>query len=116
MKRIYIKVFLPKFKLEEDYKMESVFQHLRMVDVFQGSKADSSAMSPEKDLCLSKYVHKSVVGVNEEGTEAAAASAIISYDCGLEPDLTFRADRPFLFFIRHNETNSLLFCGRFSSP
>ncbi|KAM7322802.1 hypothetical protein ACRRTK_018307 [Alexandromys fortis] len=110
MKRIYIKVFLPKFKLEEDYKMESVFQHLRMMDVFQGSKA------PEKDLCLSKFVHKSVVEVNEEGTEAAAASAIISFYCACIPDLTFRADRPFLFFIRHNETNSLLFCGRFSSP
>ncbi|XP_075827080.1 serpin B9-like [Microtus pennsylvanicus] len=116
MKTINMKVFLPKFKLEEDYKMESVFQHLRRMDVLQGSKADSSAMSPEKDLCLSKFVHKSVVEVNEEGTEAAAASAFISYFCACKPDLTFRADRPFLFFIRHNETNSLLFCGRFSSP
>ncbi|XP_038189674.1 serpin B9-like [Arvicola amphibius] len=116
MKSIYIEVFLPKFKLEEDYKMESVFQHLRMADVFRGSKADSSAMSPEKDVYLSKFVHKTVVEVNEEGTEAAAASAIISHDCGHIPALTFCADRPFLFFIRHNETNSLLFCGRFSSP
>ena len=102
--------------MEENYEMGSMFQHLRMVDVFQGSKADSSAMSPEKNLRLSKFVHKSVVEVNEEGTEAAAASAIISYDCDREPALAFCADRPFLFFIRHNETNSLLFCGRFSSP
>ncbi|CAO2595713.1 Serpin B9 [Lemmus lemmus] len=116
MESLYMEVFLPKFKLEEDYDMESVFQHLRMVNVFHGGKADSLAMPLEKDLCLSKFVHKSVVEVNEEGTEAAEASAIVSCDCGREPDLIFCADHPFLFFIRHNETNSLLFCGRFSSP
>ncbi|CAO2595711.1 Serpin B6, partial [Lemmus lemmus] len=116
MKSTKVLVFLPKFKLQDDYDMKSVFQHLGMVDVFQGGKADLSGMSPETDLCVSKFVHKSVVEVNEEGTEAAEASAIVSCDCGREPDLIFCADHPFLFFIRHNETNSLLFCGRFSSP
>lgn len=116
MKSIDVEVFLPKFKLQEDYDMESVFQHLGMVDVFQGDKADLSGMSPERDLHLSKFVHKSVVEVNEEGTEAAAASsAVIEFCCAyIVPK--FCADRPFLFFIRHNKTNSLLFCGRFSSP
>lgn len=111
-----VEVFLPKFKLQEDYDMESVFQHLGMVDVFQGDKADLSGMSPERDLRLSKFVHKSIVEVNEEGTEAAAASsAIIQFCCACDVPV-FCADRPFLFFIRHNKTNSLLFCGRFSSP
>lgn len=111
-----VEVFLPKFKLQEDYDMESVFQHLGMVDVFQGDKADLSGMSLEGDLRLSKFVHKSIVEVNEEGTEAAAASsAIIAFSCAFETP-RFCADRPFLFFIRHNKTNSLLFCGRFSSP
>lgn len=116
MKSTDVEVFLPKFKLQEDYDMESVFQHLGMVDVFQGSKADLSGMSPERDLRLSKFVHKSVVEVSEEGTEAAAASsAVIEFCCAcIVP--TFCADRPFLYFIRHNKTNSLLFCGRFSSP
>lgn len=116
MKSTDVEVFLPKFKLQEDYDMESVFQHLGMVDVFQGSKADLSGMSPERDLCVSKCVHKSVVEVNEEGTEAAAASSIIVQACCASVVPTFRADHPFLFFIRHNKTNSLLFCGRFSSP
>lgn len=116
MKSSDVDVFFPKFKLQEDYDMESVFQHLGMVDVFQGGKADLSGMSPERDLCLSNFVHKSVVEMNEEGTEAAAASsAIIEFCCAVNVP-TFCADRPFLFFIRHNKTNSLLFCGRFSSP
>ncbi|GAB1298060.1 SPI6 [Apodemus speciosus] len=116
MENTDVEVFLPKFKLQEDYDMKSVFQRLGMVDVFQENKADLSGMSPERNLCVSKFVHKSVVEINEEGTEAAAASsAVIEFCCAsLVP--TFCADHPFLFFIRHNKTNSILFCGRFSSP
>ncbi|CAO2595710.1 Serpin B9, partial [Lemmus lemmus] len=116
MKSTDVEVSFPKFKLQEDYDMESVFQHLGMVDVFQDGKADLSGMSPERDLCVSKCVHKSVVEVNEEGTEAAASTmvSVLKLSCVIAP--TFCADHPFLFFIRHNETNSLLFCGRFSSP
>uniref|UniRef100_A0A8C6H3C3 Serine (or cysteine) peptidase inhibitor, clade B, member 9b n=1 Tax=Mus spicilegus TaxID=10103 RepID=A0A8C6H3C3_MUSSI len=113
-----VKVFLPKFKLQEDYEMKSVLQCLGIVDVFEKEKADLSAMSPERNLCLSKFIHKSVVEVNEEGTEAAAASSaegIIPLCLGGGPS-RFCADHPFLFFIRHNQTNSILFCGRFSSP
>ncbi|OBS80031.1 hypothetical protein A6R68_21765, partial [Neotoma lepida] len=117
MESTKVLVSLPKFKLQEDYDMKSVFQHLGMVDVFQEGKADLSGMSPERELCLSKFVHKSVVEVNEEGSEGAAASVIISVDCSYTPPVpTFCADHPFLFFIRHNETNTLLFCGRFTSP
>ncbi|CAO2595699.1 Serpin B9 [Lemmus lemmus] len=116
MKSTDVEVSFPKFKLQEDYDMESVFQHLGMVDVFQDGKADLSGMSPERDLGVSKFVHKSVVEVNEEGTEAAAASLDMIVACCASIIPTFCADRPFLFFIRHNKTNSLLFCGRFSSP
>nr|XP_040137915.1 serpin B9-like [Ictidomys tridecemlineatus] len=111
-----VEVFLPRFKLQEDYEMKSVLQRLGMVDAFQPGQADFSAMSTETDLCLSKVVHKSVMEVNEEGTEAAAATAINIVLFGSSCKPTFRADHPFLFFIRHNETNTVLFCGRFSSP
>ncbi|ERE77943.1 serpin B9-like protein [Cricetulus griseus] len=116
MKSTNVEVFLPKFKLQEDYDMESVFQQLGMVDVFQEGKADLSGMSPERDLCISKFVHKSIVEVNEEGTKAAASSVATMIPLSLMLVPQFCADHPFLFFIRHNKTNSLLFCGRFSSP
>lgn len=116
MKSTEMEVFLPKFKLEEDYDMGSVLRRLGIVDAFQGDKADLSAMSAESNLCLSKFVHKSFVEVNEEGTEAAAASAIVAVECCTDSEPTFCADHPFLFFIRHNAANSILFCGRFSAP
>uniref|UniRef100_A0A8C9PUC2 Serpin domain-containing protein n=1 Tax=Spermophilus dauricus TaxID=99837 RepID=A0A8C9PUC2_SPEDA len=116
LQNIEVKGLFPRFKLQGDYNLESVLQRLGMVDAFQQGQANLSAMSTETDLCLSKVVHKSVVEVNEEGTEAAAAIDIDTiFDC-ISCAPTFHADHPFLFFIRHNRTNTLLFCGRFSCP
>ncbi|EFB17964.1 hypothetical protein PANDA_020463, partial [Ailuropoda melanoleuca] len=116
LRGVEVEVFLPRFQLEGDYDMGSVLQGLGMVDAFQEDKADLSALSGERGLCLSKFVHKSFVEVNEEGTEAAAASGIVVLECCSAPGPTFCADHPFLFFIRHNAANTILFCGRFSSP
>ncbi|XP_004483442.2 serpin B9 isoform X1 [Dasypus novemcinctus] len=116
MRSTEVEVLLPRFKLEENYDMEQVLQSLGVVDIFQEAKADLSAMSAKRDLFLSKFVHKSFVEVNEEGTEAAAASAAVVVECCLVEGPRFCADHPFLFFIRHNAANSILFCGRFSSP
>ena len=65
---------------------------------------------------LSKVVHKAFVEVNEEGTEAAAATAGGDMMCCLIIPPRFVADHPFLFFIRHNPSKSILFTGRYSSP
>ncbi|XP_059035102.1 serpin B9 isoform X1 [Mustela lutreola] len=116
MQSTEVEVSLPRFQLEEDYDMASMLRGLGMVDAFQEGTADFSAMSGEKDLCLSQFLHKSFVEVNEEGSEAAAASAIVAVECCMDPGPTFCADHPFLFFIRHNAANTILFCGRFSSP
>lgn len=111
-----VEVFLPRFKLEENYDMENVLRSLGMTDAFDQGRADFSGMSSGKDLFLSKVVHKSFVEVNEEGTEAAAATAaVMMYRCASFAS-RFCADHPFLFFIQHSKTNSILFCGRFSSP
>ena len=73
-------------------------------------------MSPANDLVLSKVVHKAFVEVNEVGTEAAAATGFIAVPlCYIIPT-DFIADHPFLFFIRHNSTMSVLFAGRYCSP
>ncbi|KAM6135155.1 leukocyte elastase inhibitor-like [Pterocles gutturalis] len=108
-------VRLPKFKLEESYDLKSDLSAMGLTDVFDSGKADLSGMSGARNLFLSKIVHKAFVEVNEEGTEAAAATAGIAMLCMvMEEDFT--ADHPFLFFIRHNPTQSILFFGRYASP
>lgn len=111
-----VEVFLPKFKLEENYDMKDVLSKLGMTDAFDGGRADFSGMSSKQGLFLSKVVHKAFVEVNEEGTEAAAATAAIMMMRCMRFTPRFCADRPFLFFIQHVKTNGILFCGRFSSP
>ncbi|NXD31819.1 ILEU inhibitor, partial [Spelaeornis formosus] len=110
-----VHVCLPKFKLEESYDLMSDLAAMGLQDVFDSGKADLSGMSGTRDLFLSAVVHKAFVEVNEEGTEAAAATAGIAALCMvIEED--FNADHPFLFFIRHNPTQSVLFLGRYASP
>ncbi|XP_017559457.1 leukocyte elastase inhibitor-like isoform X1 [Pygocentrus nattereri] len=117
MDHVEVEVALPQFKLEETYDMKGLLISLGMVDAFDPIKCDFSHMSPCDDLVLSKVVHKSFVEVNEEGTEAAAATAVVMMlRCAMLRPERFVADHPFLFFIRHNETKSILFCGRFCSP
>ncbi|NXK67298.1 ILEUB inhibitor, partial [Sylvietta virens] len=110
-----VRVRLPRFKLEESYGLKSDLATMGLLDVFDGGKADLSGMSGARDLFLSEVVHKAFVEVNEEGTEAAAATAGIAMLCMvIEED--FNADHPFLFFIRHNSTQNILFLGRYASP
>ncbi|TKS72290.1 Leukocyte elastase inhibitor [Collichthys lucidus] len=110
-----VHVHLPKFKLEEDYELNDPLAKLGMTDVFCAATADLSGMNGDSGLFLSTVAHKAFVEVNEEGTEAAAATAGIVAFCMFREE-HFTADHPFLFFIRHNKTKSILFLGRFSSP
>lgn len=112
---IEVNVHLPRFKLEESYNLNSHLARLGIEDLFN-SKADLSGMSGARDLFISKVVHKSFVEVNEEGTEAAAATAGIATFCMLMPEENFVVDHPFIFFIRHNPSANILFLGRLSSP
>ncbi|XP_017684202.1 PREDICTED: heterochromatin-associated protein MENT-like [Lepidothrix coronata] len=112
-----VRVSLPRFKLEEDYNLNPILSSMGMPDAFDLGKADFSGMSSGNELVLSKVVHKSFVEVNEEGTEAAAATAaVMMFPTSVRIIPDFTADHPFLFFIRHNKSSSILFCGRFCSP
>uniref|UniRef100_A0A8C6T1D7 Serpin B6 n=1 Tax=Neogobius melanostomus TaxID=47308 RepID=A0A8C6T1D7_9GOBI len=116
MRRVEVKVSLPRFKMEESYDLKKVLTSMGMVDAFDVSKSDFSGMSEANDLAISAVVHKAFVEVNEEGTEAAAATGITIGITSITIPETFIADHPFLFFIRHNPSESVLFAGRLSSP
>ncbi|XP_034369240.1 serpin B4-like [Arvicanthis niloticus] len=116
MDMIEMYLSLPRFKLEEKYDLQGPLKHMGMVDAFNPQKADFSGMSSIQGLVVSKVLHKSFVEVNEEGTEAAAATGVVvtKYSAQITEDVY--CDHPFLFIIRHNKTNSILFFGRMSSP
>ncbi len=116
MRQQEVQVSLPRFKMEETYDMKSLLISMGMEDVFDELKVNLSGMSPNNDLVVSKVVHKAFVEVNEEGTEAAAGTGVVMTTKCKRIPLVFNADHPFLFFIRHNPTKSVLFYGRFCSP
>ena len=111
---------LPKFTFTSEFQLSNPLQEMGMADAFNPQKADFSgiAQATEK-LFISEVLHKAFVAVDEKGTEAAAATAVVMVGTGLpkpEEPVTFRADHPFLFLIRHNQTRSILFLGRVINP
>lgn len=111
-----VEVKIPRFKMEVAYDLKDVLKRMGIVDAFDVGLSDFSGMSDSTNLFLSDVVHKAVVDVNEEGTEAAAATAAVISDRSLSIPETFTADHPFLFFIRNNTTDTILFSGRFCCP
>ncbi|NXW68084.1 SPB6 protein, partial [Hirundo rustica] len=89
-----VKVSLPRFKLEENYDLKPLLSSMGMPDAFDSGKADFSGISSGNELVLSEVIHKSFVEVNEEGTEAAAATAaVMMMRCSMRvPEFT--ADHP----------------------
>jgi serpin B len=112
-----VSVFLPRFKVESSFKLSEELAALGMKDAFNPDSADLSGMDGTRELYIKEVVHKSFVEVNEEGTEAAAATGVIvGVRSAPAPPPEFRADHPFLFFIRHDATGSILFIGRLAKP
>ena len=119
MKQQKVEIFLPRFKLESTLNLISVLAKMGMPDAF-GARADFSGMDGSKNLYISGIFHKAWGEVNEEGTEAAAATALTftlsAVRSPAAPPPVFRADRPFIFLIRDTRSGSLLFLGRFADP
>jgi serpin B len=110
-------IFLPRFKLTLRLQLSRDLAAMGMSDAF-GPKADFSGMTGAKDLCISEVVHQAFVDVNEQGTEAAAATALVMRSMAVmaNPIPVFRMDHPFIFLIRENKTGSILFLGRLADP
>jgi serpin B len=110
-------VSLPRFKMETAFKLKPVLCSLGAHLAFSDN-ADFSGIGDEP-LKISEVVHKAFVEVNEEGTEAAAATGVVGMRCAsvmpTQPKV-FKADHPFLFFIRDRKTNTVLFSGRVLDP
>ena len=113
-----VEVFLPKFKLASAFSLATPLAEMGMTDAFS-PRADFSGMDGERDLFLSAVIHKAFVEVDEEGTEAAAATGVRMKKLAVmkSPSVPiFRADHPFIFLIRDTRSGSILFLGRLADP
>jgi serpin B len=109
-------LFLPRFKIEAKFGLSDTLQAMGMTDAFSAS-ADLTGIGDQKgDLYIKAVLHKAFVEVNEEGTEAAAATAVVVTERAMPRLPEVRADHPFLFVIRHKATGAILFMGRLSKP
>jgi serpin B len=119
MARREVLLRIPKFKLETQYSLASALGGMGMTDAFS-SKADFSRINGKRDLFISAVVHKAFIDVTEEGTEAAAATAVMVASKAMpmpkEEPVVFTADHPFAFLIRDRNTGSVLFLGRLVQP
>lgn len=122
LERQLVNVYLPKFNLTYDMELSQTLKDMGMVQAFSGG-ADFSGMTTVESLQIGAVIHKAFVDVNEDGTEAAAATAVIMVATAMpvQPHLppkvyTFRADHPFVFLIQDDTTGSILFMGKIADP
>lgn len=111
-------VTLPRFRMTQQFELSHALSAMGMPQAFSPA-ADFSGMTGKPGFLISAAIHKAFVDVNEEGTEAAAATSSIMVATAMrlpEPPVTFRADHPFLFLIRDAQTGEILFLGRLEDP
>lgn len=115
VKKQKVEVYLPRFTVEQEIDLKDIFKALGVNEIFI-KDANLTAMSDKKELFLSKVVHKSFIEVNEEGSEAAAASGLIAISrmAVLYPQVI--VDHPFFFLIKNRKTGTILFMGRVMHP
>src|ERR1017187_9286768 len=114
---------LPKFQMTRQFKLQDTLGAMGMPRAFDASAADFSGMTGNRELFISAVIHKAFIDVNEKGTEAAAATAVVKEKATAMPPRfkqppppVFRADHPFVFLIRDNRSGGILFMGRVTDP
>jgi serpin B len=112
-----VDVALPRFKITSEQNLNTTLAAMGMPLAFDDKKADFSGITKAERLYITRVQHKAFVEVNEEGTEAAAATGVVMGTRSLPPPpKVFRADRPFFFLIRDDGTGAVLFMGRVANP
>ncbi len=108
----------PRFTFSSAFEMAGTLKKMGMVNAFDPEKADFFGISDETGFAVSAVIHQAFIAVDEEGTEAAAATAVAMAGAAFDPAAPkiFKADHPFLFLIRHNATGCILFLGRVVQP
>jgi serpin B len=115
--RASVSLSLPRFRFDAEIQLRDALQALGMQRAFAAGAADFSGMSGSPgDLYIDQVYHKAFVAVDEEGTEAAAATAVVGRDVSLTVPVVLTFDRPFLFVIYDEPTGQILFMGRLSQP
>ena len=109
---------LPRFKLDQKLSLAGELAEMGMNDLFVSGKANLSGMDGTNKVFVSEVLHRAVVEVNEEGTEAAAVTTVVAEQESVTSDsvIEFSANRPFIFFIQDKTTGSILFLGRLVNP
>ncbi|KFP75959.1 hypothetical protein N311_04292, partial [Apaloderma vittatum] len=115
MEKKTVKVYLPRMKIEKKYNLTAVLIALGMTDLFR-PLANLSGSSSAETLKVSEVIHEAYMEVNEEGTEAGGSAGVMADNTYSPEPEVFRAGHPFLFLIKHNPTNTILFFGRYCSP
>ena len=118
MSLVKVIVWLPRFSLDEKLDLVNMLAAMGMADLFKAGAADLSGIDGSKELYVSNVLHRAVVEVNEDGTEAAAATAVVMMMRSMPIDKppVFHADHPFIFFVQEKSTKSILFLGRLVKP
>ncbi|XP_063813115.1 serpin E3 [Pseudophryne corroboree] len=114
MKRIKMDIFLPRFKLQSYSDLRMVLPDLGVSDIFDPMKANFKGIAEQNSLYISQAIHKAEIEVSEGGTRASGVTAMVLMKRSRKP--VFKADRPFLFFLRQASTDSVLFIGRVTNP
>jgi serpin B len=113
-----VELSLPRFKIETKSDLSTVLAGMGMPLAFDPDKADFSGMTAQERLYVSKVIHQANISVDENGTEASAATAVVMA-AGASPaaqQVTFKVDKPFLFAVRDTSTGAILFLGRVTDP
>lgn len=111
-----VNLTLPRFKMEPAaFSLAGILESLGMVEAFDLARADFTGMTPERPLAISDVIHKAYIAVDEAGTEAAAATAVLMSGASPVPPIEFNVNRPFVFLIR-DATGAVLFAGQVVQP